>query len=199
MAVYSAKNAWSEIDGAFNYREFYNNIIDLIKDSPDPEWKEELLKAWNVKLFKNEEGRDGNNVEESQKTTLCEGRDNDLARVHTQMAARCAAKAIPTPVLFTHEPTPAPSTHELTPPPPACEPSPVPSARKPSPTPPAPKPKPKLTAPAREPTLVPPAGELGHLTLPARAKSHAPSELTESDLNEDPEPVQIVPKGRAKK
>ncbi|KAG2335689.1 hypothetical protein BDR05DRAFT_856723, partial [Suillus weaverae] len=43
----SAKNAWSEIDGAFNYREFYNNIIDLIEDSPDPEWKEELLKAWN--------------------------------------------------------------------------------------------------------------------------------------------------------
>ncbi|KAG2033273.1 hypothetical protein BDR03DRAFT_985119 [Suillus americanus] len=42
------QNAWSEIDGAFNYREFYNNIIDLIKDSPDPEWKEELLKAWNV-------------------------------------------------------------------------------------------------------------------------------------------------------
>ncbi|KAG2029384.1 hypothetical protein BDR03DRAFT_880931 [Suillus americanus] len=44
----SAKNAWSEIDGAFNYREFYNNIIELIEDSPDPEWKEDLLKAWNV-------------------------------------------------------------------------------------------------------------------------------------------------------
>lgn len=30
------------------YREFYNTIIELIEDSPDPEWKEDLLKAWNV-------------------------------------------------------------------------------------------------------------------------------------------------------
>lgn len=44
----SAKNSWSEIDGSFNYREFYYNIIELIEDSPDPDWKEELLKAWNV-------------------------------------------------------------------------------------------------------------------------------------------------------
>ncbi|KAG2058679.1 hypothetical protein BDR06DRAFT_875719 [Suillus hirtellus] len=44
----SAKNAWSEIDGAFNYQEFYNNIMDFIEDSPNPEWKHELLKAWNV-------------------------------------------------------------------------------------------------------------------------------------------------------
>ncbi|KAG1816580.1 hypothetical protein EV424DRAFT_1324881 [Suillus variegatus] len=43
-----AKNAWSEVDGNFNYRDFYNNIVDLIEDSPDPEWKDELLRAWNM-------------------------------------------------------------------------------------------------------------------------------------------------------
>ncbi|KAG1742199.1 hypothetical protein EDB19DRAFT_1608597, partial [Suillus lakei] len=43
----SAKNTWAKIDGAFNYCKFYNNILDLIGDSPDPEWKDELLKAWN--------------------------------------------------------------------------------------------------------------------------------------------------------
>ncbi|KAG1789476.1 hypothetical protein EV424DRAFT_1338641, partial [Suillus variegatus] len=43
-----AKNAWSEVDGDFNYRDFYNNIVDLIEDSPDPEWKDELLRAWNM-------------------------------------------------------------------------------------------------------------------------------------------------------
>ncbi|KAG1763509.1 hypothetical protein EV702DRAFT_1272533 [Suillus placidus] len=227
----SAKNAWSEIDGAFNYREFYNNIIDLIEDSPDPEWKEELLKAWNMKLFKNEEGRDCNNTEECEKTTSShEGRDNDLARVRAQMAARRAAKAIPTPLLSTHEPTPAPSTREPTPaplvrnptppppareptpPPPAREPSPAPSAREPSPPPTAPKPKPKPTAPAHKPKLAVPAHEStpvplayqsAHLTLPARlmpvsarAESHAPSDLTES---EDSEPVQTAIKRKAKK
>ncbi|KAG1824735.1 uncharacterized protein BJ212DRAFT_1261032 [Suillus subaureus] len=44
----STKNAWSEIDGAFNYQDFYNNVVKLIEDSPDLEWKEELLKAWNM-------------------------------------------------------------------------------------------------------------------------------------------------------
>ncbi|KAG2089429.1 hypothetical protein BD769DRAFT_1396052 [Suillus cothurnatus] len=32
----SAKNAWSKVDGAFNYRDFYNNIVKLIENSPDP-------------------------------------------------------------------------------------------------------------------------------------------------------------------
>jgi len=40
----SAKNAWSKVDSAFNYRDFYNNIVMLIEDLPDPEWKE-LLKG----------------------------------------------------------------------------------------------------------------------------------------------------------
>ncbi|KAG1855905.1 hypothetical protein C8R48DRAFT_776275 [Suillus tomentosus] len=49
----SAKNAWSKIDGAFNYCEFYNNIIELIEDSPDPEWKyvqaaDDLEGDWNI-------------------------------------------------------------------------------------------------------------------------------------------------------
>lgn len=139
----SAKNTWSETDGAFNYREFYNNIIELIEDSPDPEWKEDLLKAWNVKLFKNEEGRDSNSTRDDDKTSGShKGRDNDLARVHAQMAARRAAKAVPTP------------------------------------------------APPREPTPAPPAFS------PARTESHAPSDLTATESEEDSEPVQIKRKSK---
>ncbi|KAG1896790.1 uncharacterized protein F5891DRAFT_983207 [Suillus fuscotomentosus] len=155
----SAKNAWSEIDGAFNYREFYNNIIELIEDSPDPEWKEDLLKAWNVKIFKNEEGRDSNGTRDNEKTSGSrESRDTDLARVRAQMAAHRAAKAVPTPAPSTHEPTPAPP-------------------REPTPLPP------------REPTPAPPA-------LPARAKSHALSDLTEAEDDEDSERVPIKRKGK---
>ncbi|KAG1846636.1 hypothetical protein F4604DRAFT_1936308 [Suillus subluteus] len=125
----SAKNAWSEIDGAFNYREFYNNIIELIEDSPDPEWKEDLLKAWNVKLFKNEEGRDNSSTRDYDKISGSrEGRDNDIARVRAQMAARRAAKAIPTPVPSIREPTPAPPC-EVTPPPPSPPPAPQPKPK----------------------------------------------------------------------
>ncbi|KAG1763822.1 hypothetical protein EV702DRAFT_1051618 [Suillus placidus] len=109
----SAKNAWSEVDGDFNYRDFYNNIVDLIEDSPDPEWKDELLRAWNLKLFKSEEGRDGNSTTNDISSTSREERDDDLARVRAQMAARRAAKAAPA-----RPPSPPPS---VSPPPPPCE------------------------------------------------------------------------------
>src|SRR6267154_214053 len=99
------------------------------------------------KLFKNEEGRDSNSTRDDDKPTSSrEGRDNDLARVRAQMAARRAAKAVPTPV--TREATPVPSTREATPAPPR-DPSPAPA-------PPAPKPKPKLIVPARKPKLTVP-------------------------------------------
>ncbi|KAG1855176.1 hypothetical protein DFJ58DRAFT_659984, partial [Suillus subalutaceus] len=42
------KNAWLEVDSNFNYRDFYNNIVNLIKDSPNPERKDKILKAWNM-------------------------------------------------------------------------------------------------------------------------------------------------------
>ncbi|KAG2129710.1 uncharacterized protein EDB93DRAFT_109762 [Suillus bovinus] len=149
----SAKNAWSEIDGAFNYRDFYNNVVELIEDSPDPEWKEEFLKAWNVKLFKNEEGRDSNRTQDNDKVSASrENRDNDLTRFHAQMAARRAAKVVLTPAP-PHEPTPAPSTREPTPLPPPLAPKPKSVA------------KPKSAAPAYS----------------VHAASHAPSDLTEAE------------------
>ncbi|KAG1771128.1 hypothetical protein EV702DRAFT_1049032 [Suillus placidus] len=192
----SAKNAWSEIDGAFNYLEFYNNIIELIEDSPDPEWKEDLLKAWNVKLFKNKEGRDNSSTRDDDKISGSrEGRDNDLARFHAQMAARRAAQAIPTPVPSTRGPTPAPP----------CEPTPRPP-REPTPAPPyEPTPAPPhepTPPPPREPTPTPPppAPQPKPMpAVPARAESHVPSDSTEAESCEDFEPVQIATKRKAKK
>lgn len=163
------------------------------------------------KLFKNEEGRDSNTIAEGDKPSSSrEGRDNDLARLRAQMAARRAAKAIPTPVPSTREQTPAPSAREPTPPPPH-EATPAPSARNltpppptheatPVPTAPAPKPNP---IPARDSTLLPSATLPARLSrphhLPARVESHALSDLTDAESNEDSEPIQIAPKGKAKK
>ncbi|KAG1795446.1 uncharacterized protein HD556DRAFT_1442302 [Suillus plorans] len=166
----SAKNTWSEIDGAFNYREFYNNIIELIEDSPDPDWKEDLLKAWNVKLFKNEEGHDNSSTRDDDKISgSCKGGDNDLARVHAQMTAHHTAKAISTP------PTPAPLCEPTSPPPrkPASPPPHEPTRTR---TPPKPKP-----------------------AVPARAELHVPSDLTEAESCKDFEPMQIATKHKAKK
>ncbi|KAG1904173.1 uncharacterized protein F5891DRAFT_1184355 [Suillus fuscotomentosus] len=139
-----AKNTWSEVNGDFNYRDFYNNIVDLIEDSPDPEWKDKLLRAWNMKLFKNEEGREGDSItskDNNISSTSHEGRDDDLERVRAQMVARRAAKAAPA-----HPPSPPPS---LSPPPPpresmpACPSGPMPS-RETTPVPP-PTPRPVAT------------------------------------------------------
>ncbi|KAG1733553.1 hypothetical protein EDB19DRAFT_1911541 [Suillus lakei] len=195
----SAKNAWSKINGSFNYRDFYNNIVELIEDSPDPEWKEELLKAWNVKLFKNEEGRDNNTIQDGYNVSGSrEDTNNDLARIRAQMTARRAAKAVLTPASSNRQPTPASSNREPTPVPsleptpvPSREPTPVPS-REPTPAPPPitsrPKPRPR---PIVKPKSAVPAD-------PVRAVSRAPSELTEAEPDEDSEPVQPATKNKKK-
>lgn len=156
-------------------------------------------------MFKNEEGHDSKHTEEYQKTTSSsKGRDNDLARVHAQMAARRAAKANPTPTPPppARNSTPAPSACEPSPAPSAHEPSPAPSVRKPSPAPTAPKQKQKPVVPIHESTPIFLAYQSAHPTSPARlvpvpahAKSHVPSDLTES---KDSEPVQIAIKCKAK-
>ncbi|KAG2072056.1 hypothetical protein BDR04DRAFT_1153814, partial [Suillus decipiens] len=201
-------NSWSEIDGAFNYQEFYNNIIELIEDSPDPEWKEDLLKAWNVKIFENEEGHDRNSTMDDNKNSgSCEGRDNDLARVRAQMVAHCAAKVAPA-----RPPSPPPSVSPPLPPLLRATPRPVPAPRQVSPrklpAPSAPTPVPpceSMPAP-REPTLAPSAPKqispckhpAPSAPAPVRAESSAPSELTGSELDES-EPVQTKCKCKAKK
>jgi hypothetical protein len=71
------------------------------------------------KLFKNKEDCDNSIITDDDKffdSHKC--RNNNLARVHAQMAACYAAKAIPTPVPFTHNPTPAPPCELILPPPP---------------------------------------------------------------------------------
>ncbi|KAG2109795.1 hypothetical protein BD769DRAFT_1674808 [Suillus cothurnatus] len=133
----SAKNTWLEVDGDFNYQDFYNNIIDLIEDLPDPEWKDELLKAWTMKLFKNEEGRDSDSTtsRDNDISSASHGeRDDDLAQVRAQMAARRAAKAAPA-----HPPSPPPS---VSPPPPPHDTAPT---------------RPSEPTPSHESTPVPPA------------------------------------------
>ncbi|KAG2067993.1 hypothetical protein BDR04DRAFT_1158352 [Suillus decipiens] len=188
----SAKNAWSEVDGAFNYRDFYNNIIELIDDSPDPEWKEELIKVWNVKLFKNEEGHDSNGTQDDNRVSSSrKDRDNDLARVHVQMAACHAAKAA-----LAHPPSPPPS---VSPPPhprksmPAHPSEPTPyhkSTPVPPPTP-RPVPAPRQVSPRKLPAPSAPA--------PACAESPTPSDLTRAELDEESESVQVKCKHTAKK
>ncbi|KAG0693331.1 hypothetical protein DFH29DRAFT_1039774 [Suillus ampliporus] len=177
----SARNAWSEIDGAFNYRDFYNNIVKLIEDSPDLEW--------NVKLFKNEEGRDINRTQDDDRVSGSrEDRDNNLARVRAQMAARHAAKAAPTrlpsplpslsPPPPPHESTPArpseptPSRDSTPVPPPACRPVPTP---RPVSTP-RPVPIPRRVSPRKLPAPSAPAPAPPHESMPApRKPTPAPS------------------------
>ncbi|KAG1796181.1 uncharacterized protein BJ212DRAFT_1290742, partial [Suillus subaureus] len=43
----SNKNKWAEADGEFNYRAFYYNIIDFIRECEDRDWAQGLLKWWN--------------------------------------------------------------------------------------------------------------------------------------------------------
>ncbi|KAG1786578.1 hypothetical protein EV424DRAFT_1551397 [Suillus variegatus] len=47
----SAQNKWSDINGNFNYPEFYHNIIDFIRDCGDTDWVGELKKWWNMYVF----------------------------------------------------------------------------------------------------------------------------------------------------
>lgn len=44
----SSQLCWSEKDGCFNYRKFYYIVMDIINESKDVKWKEELLKHYNM-------------------------------------------------------------------------------------------------------------------------------------------------------
>ena len=47
----SLQSRWSEKDGCFNYRKFYYVTMDLIDECKDVEWKEGLLKHFNMCVF----------------------------------------------------------------------------------------------------------------------------------------------------
>ncbi|KAG1846262.1 hypothetical protein F4604DRAFT_1688468 [Suillus subluteus] len=74
----SSCNKWAEIDGQFNYREFYYNIIDFIRDGGDKDWVEDLRKWWNETIFKNEDGREGGS--EARVTTDERGGSQDSCK-----------------------------------------------------------------------------------------------------------------------
>ncbi|KAI6146030.1 hypothetical protein BKA82DRAFT_20491 [Pisolithus tinctorius] len=89
----SSKNKWGEVDGDFNYRKFYYGIIKMIRECPDEDWVVDLKKWWNMKIFRNESGRDSGagaigdfNTEEAASST------SSLQKMQAQMAARVAAK-----------------------------------------------------------------------------------------------------------
>ena len=43
----SSRNRWSEKDGAFNYRNFYYAVLDIIEDCVDKKWTDSLLQFHN--------------------------------------------------------------------------------------------------------------------------------------------------------
>ena len=47
----SSKNRWSEMDGIFNYRKFYYALIELVDDNENVEWRDDLLKYYNMCVF----------------------------------------------------------------------------------------------------------------------------------------------------
>ncbi|KAG1791169.1 uncharacterized protein HD556DRAFT_1445425 [Suillus plorans] len=111
-----SKNIWTEVDGDFKYRNFYHNIVEFIEDLPDDD-REQLFKDWNMKLFKNEDGREvgKHDVDDSVPSSARDG-GSDLACLHVQMAAHNAAVKTRTATDSEHPTAPA-TAH----PPPAQE------------------------------------------------------------------------------
>ncbi|KAG1725157.1 uncharacterized protein EDB91DRAFT_1087218 [Suillus paluster] len=129
----SSRNTWTEEDSDFNYHDFYRYIIELINDLPDND-KEQLLKDWNLKLFKNEAecdvAKDG--ADEFGPLGACKG-GSDLACLRAQMAAcNAAAKTCAMdsehPAAPLHHPSP---TQENLPPPSRTPPPSSPTRRSP--------------------------------------------------------------------
>ncbi|KAG2115642.1 hypothetical protein BD769DRAFT_1391142 [Suillus cothurnatus] len=125
----SSRNTWTEEDGDFNYHNFYCYIIELIDDLPDND-KERLLKGWNLKLFKNENGHDvaKDNADEVGALGAHKGGSN-LARLCAQMAA-CNA-AVKTHTLDSECPVRTLPTRENSPPPPRTPPPSLPAHNSP--------------------------------------------------------------------
>ncbi|KIJ11126.1 hypothetical protein PAXINDRAFT_157414 [Paxillus involutus ATCC 200175] len=87
----SAKNRWGETDGPFSYRLFYYTIMEEIEDCVDLEWKDDLLKHYNMLLFKDENGRSSDSKEKLDDTTSTRGSSNTfLAKMRAQAAARAS-------------------------------------------------------------------------------------------------------------
>ncbi|KAG8217991.1 hypothetical protein J3R82DRAFT_6168 [Butyriboletus roseoflavus] len=49
-------SCWNEKDGEFSYLELYCLVVLFICSAIDTEWRDDLLKWWNLQLFGNEQG-----------------------------------------------------------------------------------------------------------------------------------------------
>ena len=45
--VLTEKDAWTQFDGTFNYRRFYEAIVAVFEEDPDPTWLRRTLAWWN--------------------------------------------------------------------------------------------------------------------------------------------------------
>ena len=41
-------SCWSEKDGEFSYRELYRLVVSFIRNAVDIDWRDDLLKWWNL-------------------------------------------------------------------------------------------------------------------------------------------------------
>ncbi|KAF8834665.1 hypothetical protein BDN67DRAFT_1072638 [Paxillus ammoniavirescens] len=107
--IISSMNQWNEDDSTFNYRIFYYNVVSLICDCKDKVWVADLLKWWNVQLFKNENGcqvdRDSDDEANSDSvgvsnssSTAQRSNTSTLAKMQAQMRARMVGTQAPAPI-----------------------------------------------------------------------------------------------------
>ncbi|KIJ21160.1 hypothetical protein PAXINDRAFT_6930 [Paxillus involutus ATCC 200175] len=115
----SAKNRWGETDGPFSYCIFYYTVMEEIEDSIDLEWKVNLLKHYNMLLFKDKNGRRSHSKEklDNVKSTTGGSSSTFLTRMRAQAAAR-ASRVSSTLVMDHTGPTsPDRAPQVITPPP----------------------------------------------------------------------------------
>ncbi|KIK73828.1 hypothetical protein PAXRUDRAFT_177380, partial [Paxillus rubicundulus Ve08.2h10] len=43
----SSKSQWNELNGKLSYCKLYRSIVSFLRDPPDTEWRDKLLKWWN--------------------------------------------------------------------------------------------------------------------------------------------------------
>ncbi|KAH0827005.1 hypothetical protein J3R83DRAFT_4671 [Lanmaoa asiatica] len=89
----SSKSRWSEKDGAFNYRNFYYAVLDIIEDCADKEWTDSLLRFHNCVVFGDENGRGDRDSKDGSGEKGSGSSASFLARLHAQGQARAKEKA----------------------------------------------------------------------------------------------------------
>ncbi|KAG2136231.1 hypothetical protein BD769DRAFT_1709788 [Suillus cothurnatus] len=89
----SSKNKWAKVNGKFSYQEFYQNIINFLCECEDKDWVDGLLKWWNRKLFKTENGQEGvvDKASINDSSRSFSAPMDSLAKMRAQMSAHASA------------------------------------------------------------------------------------------------------------